>query len=95
MDIEEEDEYDFAEQDKTVSTPSKARRKSEAIGDSNRRSSSVKVEIKTAEIHLGETEIGAPHISDSHASLERTVEQMPGVLTCTVVQQKAQQSVVA
>ena len=33
MDIEEESEYDFGEQDKTVATPTKGRRKSDAISD--------------------------------------------------------------
>ena len=46
--------------------------------------SSVKVQIKTAEIHLGEIDMNAPHIYESYASLEKTVAEMPGVLNCIV-----------
>lgn len=50
------------EQEKTLAdSPTKKRM---------RRSSSVKVEIKTAEIHLGSTEIGSIREANSYAALE-------------------------
>ena len=89
-DIEEDDDM------KTNSSPVKSRGMSTRTDDTSlSRNSSVKVQIKTAEIHLGEIDMNAPHIQESYASLEKTVAEMPGVLNCIVQQKKRQQTIVA